>query len=185
MKASRLSSPLKRAVTKNDTIWTPGGGCSTNHDISADLPAQAGALPPHVRALSWLGAKRRQLRELLITVIQLRRGDALNLLQIRRVNHRPGTQINIALSMNLGDISHRGISDGLVTAAVRAWHRRHPMVISPSAPSTWVRFPPTHTPLTYWPLWPSGAGSRRAGGLRRAGRDWDLHPHVLRVPHLG
>jgi hypothetical protein len=33
---------FKRAVTKNETTCTPGGGCSTNHDISADLPAQAG-----------------------------------------------------------------------------------------------------------------------------------------------
>lgn len=41
MKAARSFWLANRVVTKNDTSRTPAGGCSTNHDISADLPVHA------------------------------------------------------------------------------------------------------------------------------------------------
>jgi hypothetical protein len=43
VKASRVSWAASRAVMKNEITTTPGGGWSTNVDINADLPAQAGA----------------------------------------------------------------------------------------------------------------------------------------------
>ena len=43
VKASRVSWAPSRAVMKNATTRTPAGGCSTNVDINADLPAHAGA----------------------------------------------------------------------------------------------------------------------------------------------
>ena len=38
-----MSWAASRAVMKNATTRTPDGGCSTNVDINADLPAHAGA----------------------------------------------------------------------------------------------------------------------------------------------
>jgi hypothetical protein len=43
VKAALSAWLARRAVTKNDTTHTSGGGCRTNQDINADLPARAGA----------------------------------------------------------------------------------------------------------------------------------------------
>ncbi|MFD0202127.1 MULTISPECIES: hypothetical protein [Saccharothrix] len=43
MNAVRSFCAARRAVMKNDTTRTPGGGFSTNVDINADLPDHAGA----------------------------------------------------------------------------------------------------------------------------------------------
>jgi hypothetical protein len=110
-----------------------------------------------------LRAKGGQFRKLRVTVIQPLWRDPLYLFQVRRMDKRSGTQIN-SLGFNLEQIArNQGVVYSLITVAPK-WHLDHPMVTSPAAPSIWVRCPPTHTPLTYWPSCPSGTGSASGGG---------------------
>src|SRR5215472_1319829 len=87
---ARLSlCPDNRAVTKNDTIRTLGGGCNTNPDSRADLPVHArvatGRAPPRP-----IEGTVGQFGEIAVPLAHLFRRDPDDLFQVARPWHRAG-----------------------------------------------------------------------------------------------